>query len=769
MNKRSLGSGGGSRRIKESITLLAEITRTGQLADNFDWRTDEDGEWEGADPDRGRSKSRRRWIVPLTIILILLAGGGAVYWQVQKRVSAAEAGIKDDVRSSFQLIRQANAEGDIELFRNLLSGSDLAWAATQQELFGQGWLFDLSAYGLSAGPLAVSDIQVALAPQLNSAEVSSVATYGARGGDLLPDTVRLLQTKVFRRGQRWVWSPPREEFWGGNASVEERFLAVTYPSRDEALVLRLARDLDRLVAELCRDTVGLTCLEDQTLRLLFSREPEAILAISQRFAEHGLFGARLSRPPLSSGELELTLPTPSLLGVPVDETSYQALLKGYGTQLAIALVNLIADEDCCGSETRVRAAARDMLFDLGLDPWFGLDVENTASGADRPGRDEVALLCSDGFQRQQRLFLLDLTHTTWQEQTLDTELLAVKAMPDGDGVLLLGQIVGERNTRSQVWHYSAQGTTLLLDLPVSADQAEQISWELQEQQRLLVIEVPDLHRGYSRYFTIDLAQCGHGECPEPPQSTVSRPVWSPDGSQMMVHAYGLLWWRAGASMVPIANGSAPFWVDEERYGYVRAFGQEQAVVLVQAGQEESGRVVLTTDSLRDALGLDTRPGRLLIGRVMAGQAGGAGHESGEWLILAFEIGRDGAVNQALMFVYDLDAQEVRLIPHAGRLMSFNLTPSGDKMAIGGFMEDAGRWAITVVGQDMADAVTMMLEPGSSTEALPSYSWSQDESRLLVLDQGLLTFVHPDSGTIYKAAPPEASCVQAAWYGGSGRS
>ncbi len=733
------------------------------MTNNFDWRTDEDGEWEGGRPEGGRARPVRRWVLPTAIILIAVVAVGAIYWQVQKRVSAAETAINDDIRSSFHLIRQAEEAGDIELFRNLLSGSDLEWAAAQQALFDQGRLFDLTAYGLSEAPRAVTDVEVTLSPSLNSAEVSAVVTYGVASGGIDSEPVRLRQTSVFRRGERWIWSPPREEFWSGKASIQEQFLAVSFPARDEALALRLARDLDLLVADLC-DFVGLACPEGLMLTLNFSREPGALVAVNERFVEEGLFGSRLSGRTQGRDGLTMTLPTPSLLGTPLDETSYQALLKGFGAHIAVALADRFVDADCCGTESRFRAAERHMLGELGLDPWFGLAAAEDGGEVGGPADDQVALLCSDGYRHQQRLFLLDLSRMTWQEQVMTPELMAIKAMPDGDGLLLLGQIAEEKHVRSQVWHLSGQGPTMLFDLPVTAAQAAQIGWELQEQQALLVVEVPDLHRGYSSYFSIDLAQCGHGECPMRPQSTVSRPVWSPDGSQLMVRAYGLLWWRVGASMVPIADGSAPFWVDEERYGYVRTFGQEQAVVMVETAEDRSEQVVLTTSDLRDAVGLETRPRRLLIGRVIADQPAGAGPGGGEWLILAFEIGAEDDVNQARFFVYDLDAQEARLIPHAGRLLSFNLTPSRDKIAMGGFMEEDGRWAITVVGREIPGTTTATLAAGGTAGAVPSYSWSRDESWLLILDQGLLTLVQPQSGDIQTVRPPDASCVQAAWYG-----
>lgn len=737
---------------------------TKKVSSNFDWRTDDDRYWEDGQTAGRRGGRRRRWVLPVVIVLLAIVAVAAVYWQVQERFSAAEAALGDDIRSSFQLIRQAQEEGDIELFRNLLSGSNLGWASAQQELFAQGWLFDLGSFGLAYEPQSVTEIQVTLSPELNSAEVTALATYQVAGGDAAGG-IQLRQTSVFRRGERWVWSPPRADFWMGEARTGERYLSVTYPVRDEALALRLARDLNRLIETLCNDVFGQACPESFSIALILSKEPAALVDLNEQHANRGSSG-RQARANSHSTGLQLTLPTPSLIGEPLDEASYQVLYKGYGTHLARAVIERIADSDCCGSMARFRAAERNALGSLGLDPWFGVEIEASAAAERLPGEDRVALLCSDGFERRQRLFLLNLADMTWQERTLPAELLAVKAMPDGDGVLLLSQTAEGQDRRSQIWHLSPEGSFMLFDRPVSAAQAEQMNWELLEHEGLLVIEVPELRGGYSRYFTIDLRQCESGDCPVSPQSTVSRPVWSPDGSQLLVHAYGLLWWRVGDTLVPIGDGSAPFWIDEANYGYVRSFGQEQAVVIVQPGEDPLEQVMLTTTDLRSALDPDHRIGRLLIGRVMVNLPTDNLATGGEWLVLAFEMGRDGAVNQAYFFTYDPGSGKARVIPHSGQLMSFNLSPSREKLALGGFVEETGQWEITVVGHEMIGAARVQLESGGLDAAAPSYSWSPDESWLLLLDQGLLTLFEPASGLVHKVRPPEASCVQAAWYGES---
>jgi hypothetical protein len=232
---------------------------------------------------------------------------------------------------------------------------------------------------------------------------------------------------------------------------------------------------------------------------------------------------------------------------------------------------------------------------------------------------------------------------------------------------------------------------------------------------------------------------------------------------MIVRAYGILWWQAGENMVPIAEGAAPFWVDDATYGYVRSVGTEQAVFLVSVGDEENERLVLTTDNLLAATESDSPPGSLFIGRILVNPIIDGATEA-QWLILTIEVGRDGSMGQARFFAFNPVTEAVELMPHPGRLLAFNRTPSGQLMAFGGFDDEASQWLISVVNRDLEETATIALEPGGAADAVPSYSWSYDESWLMILEQGLLTLYHPTSGTINKIKPPDASCVQAAWYG-----
>ena len=283
------------------------------MTGNFNWQTEEDGEWEGAEPSGKTPRRRRRWLWPLAALAAIILAGVVVFWQVREQISSAEASRADDIVSSFYLIRQAVEDNDRELFRNLLSGSDLEWAMAQQELFSAGWLFDLSAYGLAKQPIRLEQVEVTVSPRFDSGEVSALAPYALAGQGADSETIVLQQTSVFRQGERWVWSPPRDEFWGEDSTLDGRFLVIDYPERDEAIARRLHKDMDTLVAQMCESVDELACPADLKIRLILSREPAALFDLTERFVSQGYFGTRAGGRLNGSGHYEISMPAPSLL------------------------------------------------------------------------------------------------------------------------------------------------------------------------------------------------------------------------------------------------------------------------------------------------------------------------------------------------------------------------------------------------------------------------------------------------------------------------
>lgn len=340
---------------------------------SFNWQTDEEREdlWREAEPDAAeRPPSRRgRWLGLLLLLAVLSASVYLVWQETQQQVEEAEANIEADVLSSHQLGVQAAQEGDAELFITILSGREQQWTDAQKELLEEGLLYEqrVRPLGLTPDASAPEVVDITFSPDLRDAELTVEQRYRPANSDDEAGSLRLQQTYVYRKGtQRWLFAPPTDEFWGSQARTQGQILRLRYPTRDEALALRLANDLDALLQELCTELAA--CPADMQVRVGLETDPATVMELND------------ARGVLEEG-LEMSLPAPSLLATPVDDAGYQALLHGYGRHVAAAALS--ADYDCCAHVLFQQAFLARQLAALGLveEPLAPADILYLA---DRP-------------------------------------------------------------------------------------------------------------------------------------------------------------------------------------------------------------------------------------------------------------------------------------------------------------------------------------------------------------------------------------------------
>jgi hypothetical protein len=348
------------------------------MTDNFDWRTEEDENdaiWTGK-PRSPSSAPLRPGAVVALLLLLFVAGLSAfwLYYQVQARVADVTAAIETDVLALHDLVQQASARGDLELFSPLVSGRDAAWAQVQDELVERGYFRDRPFWGLLAddsdatfleiGNREHNDARVAVATDLQFATVSYEQSYRLAGAAAEEASVILRQTTFYGAagaGEFWLLAPPGDDFWGAQESLPGERLVVTFPERDRDLARRLALDLDALLDDLCHRLADLTCPADLDVTLALQSRPESLLNAARLVPE---FEGRRA-----ASSLSLALPAPTLVGIPVDETGYQALLAGYSLSLAAATIAYLVDYTCCQGALFFEALVHYQLSRLELRPW----------------------------------------------------------------------------------------------------------------------------------------------------------------------------------------------------------------------------------------------------------------------------------------------------------------------------------------------------------------------------------------------------------------
>ncbi len=323
---------------------------------SFEWQTEDERDWEqpeGAADGRGPDR-RRLWLL---FFVALIGAGVYLGWrQVQQRVEAGAEAVREEVRASFSLAQRAAAERDQELFVSLLSGRSVTWTDAQRERAERGLLFAETGRLFAFEPAAAeaSTPAVELNPEMTEAALSVRQPFLINIGSGLQETIVLTQTHVFRRGnERWLLSPPDEEYWGPWQTRNGRALQMIYPQRDEEIALRLHDDLERKLFEMCRTLVD--CRDDFIVLLRMETDAQSVLSVAG--GEDRLSGGR-----------EMVVPAPSLVGLPLDEAAYAALFRGYARHvLAAAMINLL-EYNCCRMATYQEALLDWQLSRLGLRP-----------------------------------------------------------------------------------------------------------------------------------------------------------------------------------------------------------------------------------------------------------------------------------------------------------------------------------------------------------------------------------------------------------------
>ncbi|RMH00240.1 MAG: hypothetical protein D6706_04350 [Chloroflexi bacterium] len=335
----------------------------------FSWRTEEDADWDNeiiTTPEPPQEPKPYAWKRILLIVVLLAGVGLVIYRQVGRQIEAATQNAEADVRSSLNLMYMAIETADPELFNSILSGRDPAWTVAEQAVFQANLVVDRSPLGLQIVPfkgllpgtaVPPEAIQaVSLSPDLNTAEITVVHPYIFRDGPGITDTISLAQTFIYRRGNsRWLFSPPQPDFWGNFATFGGEYITVTYPLRDETLALRLANDLDKKLTELCQ-RFSLNCPDDFRVRLRLETDPATLAMLAEPEALH-------------KGSLRLELPTPTLVGIPLDETGYELLYRGYATAVVSAAISTLLKWECCDHARFYQAFLDYHLSELGLKVW----------------------------------------------------------------------------------------------------------------------------------------------------------------------------------------------------------------------------------------------------------------------------------------------------------------------------------------------------------------------------------------------------------------
>jgi hypothetical protein len=320
----------------------------------IDWHTDDEVDWESLDQlDESGSVfhaphlSQKHWLFISFSLVILFSFGGLIYWQLHLRSQETAVQIKTELLTLHQTAWQTAVATDIDLFSLFLNPTDRRWFLTQRVLLRENLYTHRAPMGIWLDETAVSNpplldpSTVWLSADLQTARVKMILPYLTQNqeGELIPIT--LVQSAVYQQSNsRWQQVPAETiaSFWGRtiiNRGGEK--ITLIYPDRDKQLGRQLLRDLDQFILQLC-SSPRLHCTENLHMRLYLSPENDSMLHLAR---DVSALKIQTYSAVKNQTIYELALPAPTLVGIPVDEAGYEALLNGYASWAGLALIRNI--------------------------------------------------------------------------------------------------------------------------------------------------------------------------------------------------------------------------------------------------------------------------------------------------------------------------------------------------------------------------------------------------------------------------------------------
>lgn len=707
------------------------------------------------------SRLRRTLVVLLAILGMAALATTAILAHKADEITAP---IEKAILANYNAMQFAIAEDDSELFASFVSRNNSTWRQWQQDMYSRHALVDRSPFGLYALGQSPQVVDVGLAPDLSRAVLTAEHAYTFRDEGGAIHTTRLRQTTAFSYiDQEWLMTAPDSAFWGQSLSHHTSRLTVRYPERDSDLSERLAVDLEADLEALCAHPYAFECPANFRVDLQLDTRSAALIELFNP-DDAGMLAAA----PHGSARVAVSLPTPTLVGLPVGEASYQALRRGYTRQLARALAAMTSElQDPWAIQWIGSMALEKQMIQSGLRPWPAqLDQpdQDVLNGL-LPDQDIVAL-CAAGSNQDTSLLRYSLDARSWSTAIDRHGLISYAYLPAYDGLLLTQRpdLSDIRSTRV-LWLQDSR-EQLVYD---SASETEYVYsvWPASTRTALLaLIADVDSFRG-SSYVLFDPERCKLEEC-SLGYEIFGYPLWSPDASRTLLQSGDGSLYLAnaqGQSPVLVDAGYMPVWLDDETFVYTGvqrgSDAQRSFDFMMSRVGEDQPQVMLAGDDLRAAL-----PERVLDAAWSWAQVYVNPANTQQFLIAYYSVHQPNyaaafmSAPEVNYLMYDRGSGDVSLRLTAtfpGESVSY--LPGGE-----GLMQitrDVERlaWWVRFSNSNLEYHLSVH-DP--QTDLPTSIEWSDDHRWVIILADGVLHVLSPIDDRHLTIVPESPGCNAATW-------
>lgn len=724
----------------------------------FDWRSEQEDEWQTEVPAATARTRHFRFLLSLAMLALVVAV--ALFRFGELRAEAVQESTREEVVAASDLLRDAAAQGDRELLDSLWGGGH-AERADRQLMFDPGLLFDRQIVGLERRASAAIRRQVTLAPDLQRALVTVTLPYSGFVPGAGLQAVSLQHSMRYeKRDGRWLWIPYGDEYWGPRVTEERDDLQVIFHERDAVLATQLADDIGQPLRVIC-ENLG-TCSSPEIATLHFVPERARLLS-------------PLAEVSAGTGRLTITVPTPTLMGRPEQERDYEALRGSYMWLLVRAFLAKEPRREELNSGLFRTGVYQRLLWELGLLPWPPQASPPSQATEEGGVNEDIWTLCVAGSRETNTLYRYRSASDLWESILQSDELTAV-AFPDAlEGFLLQRQPAASSGSRPQIVYW--RGTQQIAVLPDL--------WLGAASENRPVVRAYDLqHHPLALWFG-DGSKCTGKGC-DVLQIPGNSATWSaggdyalvrrqPEGSRSPPASDDMLFLTDGSGnpLIPLEHGYSAFWLDDTTFGYVRTplesfTGGGDYAVMLGAVDGPRPRLLISAGELSDLLPDDARGRRFrfFIGDVFfhptypqrlfllaSSYQPSLSTQQDNWHFL-FSIDVGSADPELLLALEGVTVGGAAVFSNNGRWLSFYGADSGREEPVV-YLYD--------VQKDALAEVPLSSDPLRIGVA-PVLDWSDETDRLLVAGRGPLRIIPPEGGKEQTVVPPHPGCTFAGWAG-----
>jgi hypothetical protein len=582
------------------------------MTNDFEWKTEDDSfeEEGGADligsaPVVRRKWGRWHWGMVGGILLVVLVSFIA-YSRLEKRAETLSNQLQDDVLSVHQLVVETAVSRDTDLFQTFFEQPSSRWANNQTELIARDLYFNRAPMGLwlNGSPQmtttrTITNAITQFTPNFQTVTVQIEQPYLTRSQDGDFAEIVLLNTAVYHQtNTTWQLATPKNAFWGETITTETAILTGHFPARDADTAMKLTTHLNALLVFSCGHH-DFHCPKDLKIDLHFATNTESMLMLNRQYELASRYSSQFGR------RFSLTLPTPTLVGLPVDEAGYQALYRGYGAQLLAALItNLHPDFYTEYPDQKLLANLLAEMEMVMPDP-VGFHPLETAVSPPIPFPDQnILTFCRNN---NAQLYLYDRQSELWETVRSNNFIYSLYGLGNNNGAL----IAASSSTGNQIsWWHQGQERILLEDtndLFISNTSLFPDS----EQNNSHIISFAAGQSAKPTWQRFDEANCAEDRCDlvEIDQWTVA----SENGRFQLVHTRDDYSWVSQISTINVQTGEqityglgfSAGWLDESNFAFVQTddFDENEAPIRTTLVIVDASNNRLTEIAIEDLIEL----------------------------------------------------------------------------------------------------------------------------------------------------------------------